>query len=56
MGFFKTLIRIVTFGIVGKERTAEEVYARKRLAVEKQQQQAAIKKALEEEKAKQLKK
>ncbi len=46
MGFFKTLLRIVTLGIIGKERTPAEVALRKKLVLEKVANEQALKKQL----------
>lgn len=55
MGFFRILLRIVTFGILGKDRTAAEVYTRKKLANQAKAQQQLAQKLAEQEAKKQLK-
>jgi len=48
MGFFRILLRILTFGILGKERSPEEVYIRERLVQEKEDKDKLRRKKLEE--------
>jgi hypothetical protein len=55
MGFFRGLLRILTFGLLGKERSPEEVYVRERLAQEKEKKEALARKQLEERRTKLLK-
>ena len=47
MGFFRTLLRIITFGMLGKRREPEEELIRKK--IEKQQREAATKQLKEKE-------
>lgn len=33
MGFFRILLRILTFGILGKKKSAEDVYLRRKMEI-----------------------
>ena len=52
MGFFRILLRILTFGILGKERSPEEIYVREKLAREKEQKEELTRKRLEQQRKK----